>query len=161
MSEGMKNRIKRQEGLRLKVYDDATGKPIVPGSVVKGHPTIAYGRALDVNGVSREEADEMFEADYLLAEIRCQKLLPGFKALSEPRRFVMLSMMYQMGPLGLAGFRKMLQAVEYGDWAQAAIEMLSSQWYLQTPERASELAQIMKHGVYPDGSTGEESVSPA
>lgn len=49
--------LRAEEGLRLTVYDDATGKPIKPGTLVKGHPTIGIGRALDVNGITEAEAE--------------------------------------------------------------------------------------------------------
>jgi GH24 family phage-related lysozyme (muramidase) len=55
--------LEREEGLRTLVYDDATGKPIGPGSVVQGHPTIGIGRALDVNGITAVEADFLLEND--------------------------------------------------------------------------------------------------
>ena len=44
------------EGVRLRVYDDATGEPLHPGMTLKGHPSIGYGRALDVNGISLKES---------------------------------------------------------------------------------------------------------
>ena len=34
--------LKRHEGLRLCVYDDATGREIKQGSRVQGHPTIDH-----------------------------------------------------------------------------------------------------------------------
>lgn len=42
MSDALTTQIKADEGLRLAVYDDATGKPIVAGSRVIGNPTIGH-----------------------------------------------------------------------------------------------------------------------
>lgn len=42
MTNTLTTQIMAHEGLRLTVYDDATGKPIVAGSRVVGNPTIGY-----------------------------------------------------------------------------------------------------------------------
>jgi len=44
------------EGIRLFVYDDATGKPITAGSICQGNPTIGIGRELSKTGISESEA---------------------------------------------------------------------------------------------------------
>ena len=40
------DQLKRHEGVRLAVYDDATGKPVHAGDTLVGHPTIGVGRLL-------------------------------------------------------------------------------------------------------------------
>ena len=55
--------IRDGEGLRLKVYDDASGKPVTAGSVLAGHPSIGYGRNLAGQGISESEADAMLAGD--------------------------------------------------------------------------------------------------
>jgi hypothetical protein len=42
MNDALTTQIMADEGLRLTVYDDATGKPIVASSRVVGNPTIGY-----------------------------------------------------------------------------------------------------------------------
>ena len=49
MQEKYCARLTDEEALRFVVYDDATGRPIVPGTHVIGHPSIGIGRALDVH----------------------------------------------------------------------------------------------------------------
>ena len=50
-------RIKPNEGLRLQVYDDATGKPIQRGSMVVGNPTIGIGTLIAApGGITEAEA---------------------------------------------------------------------------------------------------------
>jgi lysozyme len=68
--------LEREEGLRLAVYDDATGKPLLPGMKVVGHPTIGIGRCLDRKGITEAEARALLEND--LAKVRSQvaKALP-------------------------------------------------------------------------------------
>jgi len=42
--ERTKKQLTRHEGLRLAVYDDATGKPLEQGDTIVGHPTVGVGR---------------------------------------------------------------------------------------------------------------------
>ena len=55
-------------------------------------------------------------------------------------------MCFQLGENGVRGFTKMLAAVRAADYETAADGMLESAWARQTPERAQELATIMRTG---------------
>ena len=59
------NLISDHEGVKLKVYDDATGQELKAGDVLVGHPTIGIGRnvAKDGLGISQEEAEFMLMND--------------------------------------------------------------------------------------------------
>ena len=134
------------EGIRLTVYDDATGKPIQPGSEVKGNPTIGIGTLLcSPGGITREEAD-------LLCRNRIAKAYAAVDALNiglaqgDARYEVLAEMAYQMGGNGLAQFTSTLQAVREKRWDDAASGMLNSLWARQTPSRAQALAQVMRKG---------------
>jgi lysozyme len=141
--------IRADEGCRLTVYDDKTGRPIVPGTRVKGHPTIAWGRALDVHGVSQKEADAMLDADINYWLVACVQAFPWFKRLNEPRQAVLVSMAHQMGVPGLQGFTRALAAMEAGAYDVAAFEMLQSEWAKETPKRAKREADMMATGAWP------------
>jgi lysozyme len=138
--------IRREEGLRLEVYDDATGQPIVPGSHVIGHPTIGYGRALDVRGINRYEASMMLSSTVQEVVADLLRRYPWFPQATEARQAVIISMAYQLGMNGLAGFTHMLKWCELGQWDEAAKEMLRSKWATQTPERAQRAAHMMRTG---------------
>jgi lysozyme len=138
--------LAREEGLRLAVYDDATGKPLLPGMRLVGHPTIGIGRCLDRKGISRAEALALLEND--TAEVRAQvaAALPWSAALGEARRMVLEAMAFQMGIAGLLKFRLTLAAIERGDFAAAAEGMLASAWARQTPARAARMAALLREG---------------
>lgn len=138
--------LKREEGLRLKVYDDATGKAIVPGSKVVGHPTIGYGRALDTKGITEAEARALLSNDVEEVEAAVSTALPWTDALSPKRQTVLQAMAYQMGLAGLLGFKNTLAMVKAKDFAGAAKGMLSSLWARQTPARAGRMAEMMRTG---------------
>lgn len=135
-----------EEGVRLTVYDDATGKPLLPGMKVVGHPTIGIGRALDRKGLTAAEAQHLLAND--IAEVRAQvaKELPWSAALSENRRMVLEAMAFQMGIAGLLKFKNTLAMVQRGDYAAAASGMLNSVWAGQTPARAERMAEMMRRG---------------
>lgn len=145
-SEGAKSQIKQHEGLRLRVYDDATGQPIVPGSHVIGHPTIGYGRALDTHGISADEAEALYQNDLNSIAAQLDMQLPWWRQLNDVRQGALTEMAYQMGVTGLLGFRLMLQALKDGRYAAAEAHALNSRWGRQTPARAKDVARRLASG---------------
>ncbi len=137
-------RTMADEGCRLTVYDDADGKPIVAGKLVKGNPTIGYGRLLCApGGISSDEASALFCADWARAK-RGAETLPGFSRVNAVRQGVLIEMVFQLGIGGVRAFRKTLDAIARNDFDGAADEMLKSKWAEQTPERAQRLADLMR-----------------
>lgn len=65
-----------------------------------------------------------------------------------PRHGIMLDitteMAYQMGLTGCLNFKNMWKALEDSDYSKAADEMLDSNWAKQTPNRANEMANIIR-----------------
>lgn len=144
--DAMLSLLTEDEGNRLKVYDDATGKEIKPGSVVVGHPTIGRGRALDTNGITDAESKHLCLNDIAQIEREVDRALPWWKDLSEKRQLVVASMAYQMGIAGLLKFRDTLDAMQREEWAKAGDGMLRSLWARQTPARAQRMAKMMVEG---------------
>jgi lysozyme len=141
--------IAREEGLRLFVYDDANGKAIKPGSVVLGHPTIGYGRALDTKGISQDEASLMRLNDQGEAEgTFADQELGWWANLSTARQDVVALMVFQLGARGFREFKGMIEAIKAKDFTRAALEMLDSEWAKQTPARARRMAELMRTGRY-------------
>ena len=140
--------LKGFEGLRLTVYDDATGAPIVPGSHVVGHPTIGYGRCLDTHGISKDEAESLFNNDVVSHGLDLARALPWVRNLDEVRRAVLVEMTFQMGVAGVLEFRNALRHIQAGEFADAAKEMLASKWAEQTPNRAHRLSVQLETGTW-------------
>jgi lysozyme len=134
------------EGLRLQVYDDATGRPIVAGSHVIGNPTIGYGCMLSVpGGITEAEADSLLAARIAAARADAARL-GVFKELNPARQDVIVEMIYQMGFSRVLQFTHMLAHLRSHEYSEAAAEMLNSAWARQTPARARELANVMETG---------------
>lgn len=141
-------RLKREEGLRLQVYDDATGAYIRPGSRVVGQPTIGIGCNVGPGaGITEAEADYLL-LNRLQVAARDASTLPGFNHVSAPRQLVLVDMIFNMGAAKVRQFTGMLQALQAANFDLAAAHMLESLWARQVGTRARELAQIMRTGVW-------------
>jgi lysozyme len=138
------------EGLRLVVYDDATGLPIRPGTLVKGHPTVGFGRALDVHGISRDEAGVMLANDIAEVEAELGKW-PWYTALDPVRRGVCMNLAFNLGVHGLLTFGRMIGAMQRLDFKGAAAELKDSHWahQVQASRRDRLLAQLCNGVLMP------------
>lgn len=135
-------------GGRFVVYDDATGQPIVPGSVVKGHPTLGYGLALDVRGISMAEALFLLhngEGDFSAQLIAA---LPWAATLDDVRFCALLSMAYNLGIAGLLGFTTTLHYMQANDWPNAVVNLKQSKWWGQVGTRATRIANMFLTGQW-------------
>ncbi|MCP5003036.1 MAG: lysozyme [Planctomycetes bacterium] len=124
------------EGLRLKPYKCTAGKI-----------TIGYGRNLDDNGISAQEAEAMFARD-LTETYADLSQFEWFKDLDEAREAVMVDMCYNLGIVRLKKFEKTLLFVEKGLYHAAADEMLDSRWAKQVKGRAITLSKMMDTGQW-------------
>ena len=128
------------------VDDDATGRPILSGDTVQGHPTIGVGRKLDNDrGVSHDEAMMLLQNDLVWVARKAETY--GFwNKLDTARQMVVMNMIFNMGNR-FDGFKKMHAAMDAEDYAEAAVQMLDSRWAAQVKGRANMLAEQMREGV--------------
>lgn len=141
-------RLKSEEGIKLCVYDDATGAYIRPGSRVQGNPTIGVGTNIGVGaGITEAEAEYLLWNRLVLAGADAATL-PAWHNMSDPRRLVLVDMVFNMGIKAVKGFAGMLAAIGAGDFDSAATHMLDSLWARQVGHRATALAEIMRTGVW-------------
>lgn len=145
--EAFINELRRDEGERFYCYDDGDGKPVVPGKVMIGHPTIAIGRALDVCPLTPKESLDLTNSSIDAKVGDLAKALPWTTGLDDVRYRVLLNMTFNLGIGGVKGFPNMLAAVQRGDYQTAATEMLDSKWASQVGARATRLAQMMRTGA--------------
>jgi len=96
--------------------------------------------------ITDQEVQELFDYDFRAAVGDARRVVPCFDELSDDRQMVLVDMAFQMGRMGLAGFRKMIRAIAKGDFVLAAAEILDSKYYLQTPGRARKNAETMLEG---------------
>jgi lysozyme len=123
------------EGCRLQPYADTVGKL-----------TVGYGHNLTDRGISQRVADLLRDDDIDLAVRDLLRAFPIVLSLNGPRQVVLVSMCFNMGIERLKGFVKMWLAIESSNYAQAAVEMLDSEWAQQVGARARRLAETMHSG---------------
>lgn len=128
--------LKRDEGVRLKVYLDS-----------RGIATIGVGRNLRDVGISEGEALALLEADIARTTADLDRTIPWWVTLDEVRQRVLMNMAFNLGVSGLLGFHQALAMVRAADYAGAAREMLISTWAEQTGPRAQRLSNMMRDGV--------------
>lgn len=143
--------IKKHEGLRLKPYDDSTGKPVVKGSTIYGKVSVGFGRNLEDVGISEDEADMLLERDLKIAEAGAFRYVGPdvWDKLSPARKAALTDLSYNMGAAKLAKFRNMLASIQQHDWTAAAQHLLDSRYAEQVRSRALRIAEIMRTGQMP------------
>lgn len=128
--------IKRHEGVRLEPYFCTAGKL-----------TIGIGRNLDDVGISEKEAEFMLMND-LTKVIDQAKQYSWYEGLNDPRKAVILNMIFNMGANGFSKFKKTHKFIEEGDYTEASLEMLNSKWADMVKRRSIELSRQMETGEW-------------
>lgn len=126
--------LKRDEGFRGKPYKDTVGKL-----------TIGYGRNLDDNPLTEQEAEILLINDLEKILYDACKL-NYYSELTLSRQSVILNMIYNLGINRFMQFKKMNAAISVKNYELAAMEMLDSKWAKQVGDRAVRLSNIMRHG---------------
>lgn len=133
---GLREQIKAAEGLRLDLYRDA-----------KGYWTIGYGHCVERKPISQRAADVILDDDVNDATRDVLGALPWTSTLAPARQDVLAEIAYWAGIGGLLGFHKMLAALEAGDYAEAAYQIVESDLTEVDRPRATRLSQTMREGV--------------
>lgn len=159
----MDKMLRRDEGLRVKVYWDTEGFPtigighLIMSQKVRDMTQInkvlsnQVGREVTGNpgSITMEEATVLFNKDLadMQRDIKSNKTIsPVYVKVNRSRQMALENMAFQMGVGGLAKFTKMLDAMYVGDWKTAYKEGRNSTWYSQTKGRASRVTMIILTG---------------
>ena len=132
-----KEYIKQNEGLRLTPYKCTAGKL-----------TIGWGRNLDDQGITLNEAELMLNHDINLCITSIREIFgdPLYWTFSDSVKIVLTDMMFNLGVTRFKKFKKMIQAVRDEDWPEAARQLLDSRYAKQVPNRANRNADAMRRG---------------
>lgn len=128
----------------LERFEGYSGRPY---RCPAGYVTIGFGRNLDANPISIEEARALLLNDIETAHIASARVVPCFYELDEVRRDVVVQMAFQIGEEGLGKFQQMIACLCSGDYPGAAREMRDSKWWREDSRtRAETLARRMETG---------------
>ena len=126
--------IKKHEGFVEHVYDDSLGIP-----------TIGYGFAIKDLVLDEDIAEEILIRKLEKLKRNANSRFRWLEDMPVVIQEVILNMCYQLGITGVSKFRRAISAFQEGDWDEAANEMLDSLWARQTPNRATELSNIVRN----------------
>ena len=129
----LKQDLIRDEGERLKPYKCTAGKV-----------TIGVGRNLDDVGISKHESRMMLDEDIKRIGWELDRHVDGWRTYPDGVALGLANMCFNLGWPRLSGFRKMLAAIESGDYNKAADEALDSKWAKQVGPRADRIAQLFR-----------------
>ena len=118
--------IKEHEGFVNHVYKDSLG-----------YDTIGYGTLLPITQL---EATLILRSRLNSKIKELNERQPIYKTLPEEAQAIVAGMAYQLGVTGLLKFKKTWGYLEDHEFKKASVEMLSSLWAAQTPNRAKELS---------------------
>ena len=127
-------KIKHHEGFVEHVYDDSLGIP-----------TIGYGFAIKDLILDEDIAEDILMRKLERLKRNANSRFKWLEDMPVVVQEVILNMCYQLGVTGVSKFRKAISALQEGDWNEAADEMLDSLWARQTPNRATELSNIVRN----------------
>ncbi len=128
----IKKWIKGHEGLNLKPY-----------ICKEGRVSIGYGRNIQDNGISIDEAELLFNNDLNKTE---KELLQYGWYLNSPTNVkdALLNMCFNLGIQKLLTFTKMINAIIDKNYTQAAKEVMESKWAHQALKRAKDVAVMIR-----------------
>lgn len=132
--------LRTEEGKSLKLYQDT-----------RKIWSIGIGYNIQERGLPDDIVEELFRRD--MAEIkRLAAQIPEYAKLDPVRAGVIERMVFQLGVQGVMNFVSMRRAIARGDWTNAYVEMLNSEWYMNkhgggTPARAKREADRMLRGI--------------
>jgi lysozyme len=125
--------IKKDEGLRLHTYIDTNG-----------HCTVGWGRNLE-NGICLDEAELMFQND-LKQVVQELDGLPWMAEQPQHVKNALINMNFNLGITKFLEFTGMINALKSHNYTLAAQEALNSLWAKQVPNRAKEIAVMIRQG---------------
>ena len=134
--------LTRHEGRRALVYRCSAG-----------HLTIGVGRNVDPDGggygLSSEEMDFMLENDIIRHHKELYNAFPWYRDLDEVRQEALIDMHF-MGHPAFCGFKRMIKALEDGDYKKAHDEALDSKWAREDvqKDRSTEISMMLWTGKY-------------
>jgi len=138
--EEIKQEIIKHEGKRNKIYLDHLGN----ATFGVGHLVLPTDDLQEGVEYDDEKIMEFFEQDFKQATTDAETFIKSENI--DSRAFgCVLNMAFQLGLPRLLKFKNFQYHLNKCDYQSASDEMLDSLWAKQTPNRANELADIMRN----------------
>lgn len=131
----LREQLKIHEGYRRFPYECTAGKL-----------TIGYGHNLDDVGVNEALASIILDADISTCVSDLLIVFSGFSDFTKVRQVALADMMFNLGSVRFRKFKKMIAAIEVGDWELASVEATDSRWFDQVGKRARTIVRQLREG---------------
>jgi len=136
--ERVQKQLEVDEGVVYEVYNDHLGYPTFGiGHLIKTNDP-EFGEPVGTP-VSKERVADAFAGDFDISVNECKVLYSFWEELPEEVQEILVNMMFNLGRPRLSKFKRMNQALEMGDWKEAAMEGRDSRWHTQVGNRAERL----------------------
>ena len=142
--EQLREELKVDEGVKYEIYLDHLGLPTCGIGHLIQSTDPEHGLEVGTK-VDEERVNELFDQDVEVTTNECRLLYNNFDDLPEEVQRIIANMMFNMGRPRLSRFHKMKQAVDSGNWSEAAAQMKDSRWYNQVTNRAQRLVDRMQN----------------
>ena len=113
-----------------------------PYTCTAGRLTIGYGHNLDIP-ITEKTARAILRDDIGRAVRDLCGIFNNGLAFPAPQRMALIDMMLNLGLTRFLGFRRMIAAIDKGDWDMAAAEAKDSLWYTQVGVRGDKVVKLL------------------
>ena len=139
----IKEDLIRHEGYVTEVYLDSEHLPTfgIGHLVTENDPEFTWPVG---SPVTDERILNVFHSDVNDAYTDACAVFLNFSSQPDTVQRVCVNMAFNLGRNRLSKFKKMITAVNEGNYAKAAEEMVDSKWYRQVKTRGVELVEMMK-----------------
>ena len=108
-----------------------------------GKYTVGYGIEVEEHGLSEDEARMLLRQRILDVIKEVDNNYPFIKISPLPIKLCFYNMAFNLGITRLSKFRKMIAALEVGDYVTAGKEAQDSQWHNQVGARAERIVKAI------------------
>ena len=130
----LKLRIKKNEGFSIFPYKDQLGKHTIGyGHLIRKKEIVLFKKKIKVSFFQN-----LFENDFKTALDDYNKHFRKY-SFSQNIKELIVEMIFQMGIQNVLSFKKTLRHIRKNNKFLAALEMMDSIWYKQTPLRVENL----------------------
>ena len=139
----LREELKIDEGCKYEIYMDHLGLPTfgIGHLVTDKDPEYQMGMGTPINEI---RVNEVFEKDIQVTIDECKIVFNDWSNLPEEVKLITANMMFNMGRPRLSKFKKMIKAIQEGNWLEAGYQMKDSIWYEQVTNRADRLISRMQ-----------------
>ena len=135
----LKDEIQKEEGYRDTIYKDHLGFATIGyGHLVRPSDNFKDGVRYD-----QKELEKIFDYDFQISHQDSMDLCKDLDIPDEAKEII-IHMCFQLGKPKTTKFKKMFEALRNKDYIEAGLQMESSLWAKQTPNRVMRLSEKMK-----------------